>query len=109
MLRWKPPNKRMLTPDTSERAAILIIDDDEQIVDLLSRLLGDTYDCRTVSSAEDALAVLETGSFALILSDIDMGCISGFDLIPLVHRETPETVVVMISGHQTIETAIEAM
>src|SRR5687767_15819874 len=38
-----------------------------------------------------------------------MGGISGLDLVPLVHRHSPDTVVLMISGQQAIETAIEAM
>src|SRR5437660_1182348 len=99
----------MLTPDPKQRTSILIIDDDRQIVNLLSQLLDDRFECRAVSSAEEALAVLNTANFPLIISDIDMGRLSGLDLIPLVHSRTPDTVMVMISGHQTIEMPIEAM
>ena len=93
----------------TERPAILIIDDEEQIRDLLSNLLSPTHDCTTVGSAEDALAILNSVKFNLVISDINMGGISGLDLVPLVFRTTPDTVVVMISGQQTIDSAIEAM
>ena len=55
------------------------------------------------------MQVLKNSKFDLVLSDINMGGISGLELVPYVVRENPETVVVMISGQQTIETAIEAM
>lgn len=88
---------------------ILIIDDEPQIRILLRDLLGEEYDCTIVSSAEEALAVLEASDFDLVLSDINMGGISGLELVPHVHQRAPETVVVMISGQQGIETAIEAL
>ena len=44
-----------------------------------------------------------------MISDINMGSISGLDLVPYVLQETPETVVVMVSGKRNIDTAIQAM
>jgi diguanylate cyclase len=91
------------------RPTILIIDDDEQIRGLLVELLASTYDCTGVDSAEAALTVLEKRVFDLIMSDINMDGISGLELLPQVHRVCPDSVVVMISGQQGIETAIAAM
>ena len=88
---------------------ILIIDDEPQIRDLLTDLLREEYDCTEATSAEEALAVLAASDFDLVLSDINMGGISGLELVPHVHQRAPETVVVMISGQQGIETAIEAL
>jgi len=59
--------------------------------------------------SEEALALLGTESFNLVISDINMGGISGLELIPRVLEQTPDTVVVMISGQQTIDYAIESM
>ena len=92
-----------------KRSSILIIDDDEQIRELLDVLLGENYDCTRARSAEEALDVLKTIKFDLVISDINMGGISGLDLVPYVLKETPETVVVMVSGQQNIESAIAAM
>jgi len=91
------------------KANILIIDDEEQIRDLLVAILGSSYTCCSVTSAEEALSKLSREAFDLVISDIDMGGMSGIELIPKLHSISPGTVVVMISGHQDIETAIEAM
>jgi diguanylate cyclase (GGDEF)-like protein len=88
---------------------VLIIDDEEQIRSLLVAVLGSLYTCRTAGSAEEALTELARETFDLVISDIDMGGMSGIELIPKLHSISPDTVVVMISGNQNIETAIEAM
>src|SRR5437899_803060 len=98
-----------MVADKPDKPSILIIDDDEQIRGLLKELLGVRFDCVDVGSAEDALSVLGAMSFNLVISDIQMGGLSGLDLVPRVLERAPETVVVMISGQQTIESAIEAM
>jgi len=54
-------------------------------------------------SAEEALSVLGTMRFNLVISDIQMGGLSGLDLVPRVLESAPETVVVLISGQQTRE------
>ena len=88
---------------------ILIIEDEEQIRDLLVAVLESSYNCHSAASAEQALSELSKEAFDLVISDIDMGAISGLELIPKLHSISPDTVVVMISRHQDIETAIEAM
>jgi diguanylate cyclase (GGDEF)-like protein/PAS domain S-box-containing protein len=93
----------------NKRARILIADDDTQIREVLHELLSDDYECAEVSSAEEALAVLQGESFDLILSDIMMGGITGLEMVPQVLRLAPDTVVIMISGEQNIESAIEAL
>ena len=93
----------------TDKPSILIIDDDEQIRSLLKELLSGRFDCVDVGSAEEALSVLGARRFNLVISDIQMGGLSGLDLVPRVLERAPETVVVMISGQQTIESAIEAM
>ena len=92
-----------------KRSNILIIDDDEQVRGLLKDVLSPSHDCTTVGSAEGALTIMKSISFNLVISDINMGGISGLDLVPRVLEQSPDTVVVMISGQQTIDFAIEAM
>lgn len=102
-------NENIMALANIEKPAILIIDDDEQIRALLRDLLSPNHHCTTVGSAEEALAILNSINFNLVISDINMGGISGLDLVPRVLERTPDTVVVMISGQQTIDFAIEAM
>jgi diguanylate cyclase (GGDEF)-like protein len=92
-----------------EKPTILIIDDDAPIRQLLMEVLGDSYACCEAESAEQALAALAKDDFDLVLSDIRMGGMSGLELVPHVHSIAPDCVVLMISGQNNIETAIEAM
>lgn len=91
------------------RPRVLIVDDEPEIREVLNDLLSVEYDCDEVSSAEDALELLPDGEFNLIVSDITMGGMSGIEMIPRALAASPKTVVVMISGMQTIESAIEAL
>src|SRR5215813_1030903 len=93
----------------THKPRILIIDDEEQIRSLLIDVLGDTYQCSDAGSAEEALAALANTTFDLVISDIDMGGMSGLELVPRVHSLSPDTVVVMVSGNQDIEFAIRAL
>jgi putative nucleotidyltransferase with HDIG domain len=88
---------------------ILIVDDEVEITEILADLLSEDYECLKAGSAEDALARLSEGEFQLVISDITMPGMSGLDMIPHVKEISPETVVVMISGMQTVESAIGAL
>src|SRR6476659_11338840 len=93
--------------DVSSR--ILIVDDEPEITAILSDLFYGKYDCTTASSAEEALRLLAGNDYRLVVSDITMPGMSGLDMIPHVKGHSPNTVVVMISGMQTVESAIEAL
>ena len=92
-----------------QRASVLIIDDEEQVRKLLVSLLGDTHHCQTAGSAEEALSALSRGTFDLVIADIGMRGMSGLQLVPRLRSIAPDTVTIMISGSQEIETAIEAL
>jgi diguanylate cyclase (GGDEF)-like protein/PAS domain S-box-containing protein len=97
-------------PETeNKRTRILIADDEAQIREVLHELLGEDYECAEVSSAEEALALVQAEEFNLVLSDIMMGGITGLEMVPQVLKLSPDTVVIMISGEQNIESAIEAL
>ncbi len=95
--------------EIKQRPRILIIDDDDQIRVLLLRLLGAQNDCTAVESAERALARMDAEKFDLIISDINMPGISGLELVPSILQKEADAVVIMVSGQQTIEYAIEAL
>jgi diguanylate cyclase (GGDEF)-like protein len=92
-----------------EKAPILIIDDDAHVRGLLLSVLSDSYDCSEAESAEHALTALAESHFDLVISDIQMGGMSGLDLVPRVHSIAPDSVVLMVSGQRNIEAAIAAM
>jgi putative nucleotidyltransferase with HDIG domain len=93
----------------SSASRILIVDDEREITEILSDLLSGELECETAGSADEALARLRQGEFRLVISDITMPGMSGLEMVPHVKRISPDTVVIMISGLQTVESAIEAM
>ena len=90
-------------------ARILIADDEPEITEVLNDLLCGSYHCVAVGSAEEALAELRLNDYSLIISDIMMSGMSGLEMMPHVLTLAPDTAVIMISGAQTLESAIGAL
>src|SRR3984893_3760006 len=88
---------------------LLIVDDEVEVRGVLRDLLGDTYQCAEVASAEEALIQLRERDYELVISDITMSGMTGLEMIPHVKAIAPDTVIVMISGMQTIESSINAL
>jgi response regulator RpfG family c-di-GMP phosphodiesterase len=98
-----------LNLDSDRPARILIIDDEPNVLSVLHSLLGSSYDCKTATSALEALGYLKEETYDLVLSDIMMPGMSGLALLSEINRLAPLTVVVLISGNLNIQSAIEAM
>src|SRR2546421_6036378 len=95
--------------ESKTKPRLLIVDDEPEVRGVLRDLLSGTYECGEASSAEEALGQLRACKFELVISDITMSGMTGLDMIPLVRVASPDTVIVMISGMQTIESAINAL
>lgn len=92
-----------------EKNRILIVDDEAFVRDILLELLSPLYECTTASSAAEAVVLVEEHRFEVVLTDIDLGDMSGVDLVPIIRQSLPDTAVVIISGNQDIDHAIAAM
>jgi putative nucleotidyltransferase with HDIG domain len=90
-------------------ARILIIDDDPKVLSVLSSLLSERHQCKTATSAREALEYMREEEYDLVLSDIVMPEMSGLELLNEINRLKRDTVVVLISGNLNIQSAIEAM
>jgi len=89
---------------------ILIIDDERPIRNTLKEILE--YEKYTVDEAEDGSAGLEkikSGKYDLIMCDIKMPKMDGIEVLEKAVDLGIDTPIVMISGHGTIETAVEAL
>ena len=105
-----PMSMRMsCTPLQACPARLLVADDDVAVRGVLADLLCAEYECEAVGSAEEALGLLESGEFQLVLSDLAMPGMSGLELIPRVRALSPDTLVIVVSGSQEIESAVEAL
>jgi diguanylate cyclase (GGDEF)-like protein len=94
---------------SSQKPRILIVDDEPAIRDLLSQMLDEEYECVLSGSAEDALIEFQRAEFDLVISDINLGGMTGVEMVPRLQELRPDTVVMMISGAGSMESAIEAM
>src|SRR5215210_2380226 len=67
------------------------------------------HDVRVVTDGEAALKLLEESNVDVLLSDINMPNLDGMELLRRVHQRPNPPEVIMLTGHATVETAIEAM
>jgi two-component system, NtrC family, nitrogen regulation response regulator NtrX len=90
-------------------ASILIVDDESGIRESLGALLRDEgYDAEAVASGEECLDRLKRRNFDLVLLDVWLNGMDGLDTLERMQEQTPAPMVVMISGHGNIETAVRA-
>ena len=88
---------------------VLIIDDEPSILESLSGILEDEgYQTFTAENGLDGLEVVSKEKPDLVLLDIWMEGMDGLEVLSRLKRRNPELPVIMISGHGTIETAVQA-
>lgn len=89
--------------------AVLIIDDEESIRQSLTGALGDEgYRVRVAASAEEGIDAIRAERPDVILLDIWMPGRDGLEALRQIKSEWPDQLVIMMSGHGTIETAVKA-
>lgn len=90
-------------------ASILIVDDESGIRESLGALLRDEgYEVETISTGEECLQQIERRSFDLILLDVWLPQMDGLTTLEAIQTHESAPVVIMISGHGNIETAVRA-
>lgn len=88
---------------------ILIIDDEQAICSSLSFALEDEYKVWTASDGEKGLKLLEKEAIDGILLDLNLGKMSGIDLLPIIKERKPDVVVIIMTAYGTIESTVEAI
>ena len=89
---------------------ILIVDDEPRMCDSLKQLLSNQgYEISTANSGREALGYLSRNNIDLALFDIVMPDMGGLKLIDYVKIMNPEVPVVIITGHASVDSAIEAL
>jgi DNA-binding NtrC family response regulator len=95
-------------------ASILIVDDEKNAREGSAQFLESVFgkEALFVESAEDgsvALSKMAEASFDIVVTDIRMPHIDGMELLQRIHEKYPSTEVVVLTGHGTIEMAVDAM
>ncbi|NIA17187.1 MAG: response regulator, partial [Planctomycetes bacterium] len=93
-----------------DKPDILIVDDDEIILDSLCEFLNlEGYNGTGVRSFKQALVQIQRRNFSLVITDVNLPDGDGFELLNLVKKNYPQTVVIIITGYGSIESAVEAI
>ncbi|MDZ4290219.1 MAG: sigma-54 dependent transcriptional regulator, partial [Prosthecobacter sp.] len=91
-------------------AKLVIIDDEAAILELMSKLCraaGHTvFGCM---SGVDGMAAIRSQKPDLVIVDLRIGDVNGLDIVSMCRDLLPETAVIMVTGHGSVETAVEAM
>lgn len=92
------------------KANILIVDDDQIILESLCEFLRiEGYSTIGATTIAQAKNMLKEQSFAMVITDVNMPDGDGFEILDLVKQHFPRTVVLLITGYGTIESAVEAI
>ncbi len=92
------------------KTRVLIVDDEEEFVNALSkRLRIRDYDVTTSLSGEEALEKMKHYLFDVVILDVAMPGMSGIETLREIKKIKPLTEVIMLTGHATVESAIEGM
>lgn len=94
----------------SNRANILVIDDEETMRDSCRQTLSrDGHRVETAEDGSKGLALLKAESFDLVILDLKMPGLGGMKVLKRIKEDDTDTVVIVITGYATIESAVEAM
>jgi two-component system nitrogen regulation response regulator NtrX len=92
------------------KGRILVVDDERSIREILVQVLGyEGYQVASASSGGEALTMYRARAFDLVLLDVKMQGMDGIHALVQLRDADPEARVVMISGHGTISTAVQAV
>jgi len=97
-------------PASPRGTRVLVVDDEPGMTDLLRRVLSaEGHDVTCARSAEDAGEYLGAEPFDLVLTDLVMGGRGGEHLVRRVKEEQPDTEVIVVTAHASVDSAIEVM
>ena len=89
---------------------ILVVEDEEGMREFLKILLGkERYEVVAVECGEDAIERFKNESFHVVITDIKMPGINGMEVLTTIRKIDPFVPVIIMTGHASMETAIEAV
>jgi len=90
--------------------SVLVIDDEEVMRDSCAQILARrSYAAKFAASGPEGLRLLRAETFDLVLLDLMLPGLSGLDTLQRIKAESPDTIVIIITGHATVASAVSAM
>jgi DNA-binding NtrC family response regulator len=91
-------------------AKVVIIDDESAILELMTKLVRSTgHSVTGCLTGTEGMAEIRAQKPELVIVDLRIGDINGLDIVNTCREDFPDTAVIMVTGHGSIETAVEAM
>jgi DNA-binding NtrC family response regulator len=98
------------SPSTpAPRDAVLVVDDEATILEMYTEALGTHFDVATATSVKQAEALLQKGSFKVVVSDHLMPGGNGLSFLVRVREEHPEMARVLVTGYMKPEMMLRAV
>jgi len=92
------------------KGKILVIDDEDIVRLSCSRtLVPEGYELKMAKNGTEGLKMLEEDAFDLVLTDLKMPNMDGIEVLANIKENWPATDVVIVTGYQTVETAVKAI
>jgi len=89
---------------------ILVVDDEMIVCESCKRILEEEgYEIETALSGKEAFEKMKVSPFDIVITDLKMPGIDGMEVLRTFRKEYPDSIIIMITGFSTVETAVEAM
>ncbi len=91
-------------------AKILVVDDNPDVLKLIANILeSNNYEVKTVSNGASAIKELESNDYDMVLTDLMMPDVDGMQVLENAILKTPKTICIILTGHGTIKSSVEAI
>ncbi len=93
----------------AKKRSILVVDDEDALRTVLSsELTNEGYEVRSASDGDEAIGELQKAAFDLVLLDIKMPRLNGFEVLKFIKEQHQTSKVVMLTGFADLKNAIES-
>jgi DNA-binding NtrC family response regulator len=93
----------------AKKSSVLVVDDEDALRTVLSsELLNEGYEVHSAADGDDAITELDKGQYDLVLLDIKMPRMNGFEVLKHIKQNHAKTKVVMLTGFADLKNAIES-
>jgi DNA-binding response OmpR family regulator len=101
---------KTLSEHAHKQPSILVVDDEAAICEVIEKFLQNFgYRIFPFTNPFEALEFLEKEPIDVVLTDLQMGDVSGVDILRKAHQCQPDAVVILISGYPTVENAVQVL
>lgn len=93
----------------AKKSSILVVDDEDALRTVLGgELASEGYEVRTAADGDEAISEMDKSPFDLVLLDIKMPRLNGFEVLKFIKEKHEKTKVVMLTGFADLKNAIES-